>query len=141
MHLRGKDFRFEVEYPDGTREILLDVPHYDFNWQLRYDLVEPKLIPKGSRIHCVGHFDNSAGNPFNPDPTQTVKFGEQTWEEMLVGFFTATSPEEDAHQVDEDADDKDAADEKKAAAKPGERRHHSERASGRALLQALVPLP
>ena len=141
MHLRGKDFRFEVEYPDGTREILLDVPRYDFNWQLRYDLVEPKFLPKGSRIHCVGHFDNSAGNPFNPDPTQTVRFGEQTWEEMLVGFFTATSPEEDAHKADEDADAKAAGDGKKTAAKPGERRHHSEKASGRALLQALVPLP
>lgn len=95
MHLRGKDFRFVLEYPNGDQEILLDVPRYDFNWQLRYDLAEPKLIPKGSRIVAIGHFDNSADNPNNPDPTQTVEFGEQTWEEMLVGFFTAASAEED----------------------------------------------
>lgn len=95
MHLRGKDFQFVLEYPDGKREILLDVPRYDFNWQLRYDLAEPKLIPKGSRIHAIGHFDNSENNPANPDPTKLVEFGEQTWEEMLVGFFTAASAHED----------------------------------------------
>jgi len=60
MHVRGKAFRFELELADGTREILLDVPRYDFNWQLRYDLVEPRLIPAGSRLHCYARWDNSA---------------------------------------------------------------------------------
>jgi hypothetical protein len=95
MHLRGKDFRFVLEYPDGRSEILLDVPRYDFNWQLRYDYAEPKLLPKGSRLHCVAHFDNSANNPYNPDPTAEVEFGIQTWEEMMVGFFTAAYADED----------------------------------------------
>lgn len=94
MHVRGKAFRMEAEYPDGTREILLDLPRYDFAWQLRYDLVEPKLMPKGSRLICTGHFDNSEDNPNNPDPTVEVRFGEQTWEEMMVGFFTTCSPVE-----------------------------------------------
>jgi peroxiredoxin len=88
MHYRGKSFRFEAEYPDGRREVLLDVPRYDFNWQLRYDVAEPKFMPKGSRLICTAHFDNSADNPLNPDPTQTVRFGLQTWEEMLVGYYT-----------------------------------------------------
>lgn len=95
MHYRGKSFRFEAEYPDGKREILLDVPHYDFGWQLRYDLVEPKLLPKGSKLHCYGVFDNSADNPRNPDPSVRVGFGEQSWQEMMVGFFTAEGSLED----------------------------------------------
>lgn len=95
MHYRGKSFRFEAEYPDGKREILLDVPNYDFGWQLRYDLVEPKLLPKGSKLHCYGVFDNSADNPRNPDPSARVGFGEQSWEEMMVGFFTAEGSLED----------------------------------------------
>lgn len=95
MHYRGKSFRFEAEYPDGKREILLDVPHYDFGWQLRYDLAEPKLLPKGSKLHCYGVFDNSADNPRNPDPSVRVGFGEQSWEEMMVGFFTAEGSLED----------------------------------------------
>ena len=68
MHYRGKSFRFEAEYPDGRREVLLDVPHYDFNWQLRYDLAEPKFMPKGSRLICTAHFDNSAANPLESRP-------------------------------------------------------------------------
>ena len=68
MHLRGKSFRFEVEQPDGRRETLLDVPRYDFNWQLRYDLVEPLRLRKGSRLLCFAVFDNSESNPRNPDP-------------------------------------------------------------------------
>lgn len=87
MHLRGKSFRFEAEYPDGTREILLDVPRYDFNWQLRYELAEPKLIPAGTTMHCTAHFDNSVDNLANPDPADTVRWGDQTWEEMMIGFF------------------------------------------------------
>ncbi|MGE0537834.1 MAG: redoxin domain-containing protein [Pirellulales bacterium] len=94
MHLRGKSMRFEVEYPDGRREIVLDVPKYDFNWQLWYNFEEPLLIPKGARLHCTAHFDNSEDNPFNPDPTKTVTWGEQTWEEMMFGFYSAMDPAE-----------------------------------------------
>jgi peroxiredoxin len=88
MHYRGKSFKFEAEYPDGRREVLLDVPHYDFNWQLRYDLAEPVFMPRGSRLICTAHYDNSDGNPLNPDPSATVRFGLQSWEEMLVGYYT-----------------------------------------------------
>lgn len=92
MHLRGKDFQYTVVYPDNRREILLSVPQYDFNWQLRYHLQAPLVLPKGARIECVAHFDNSANNKFNPDPTKEVHWGEQTWEEMMIGFFTYTVP-------------------------------------------------
>ena len=94
MHVRGKAFRFELELADGTREILLDVPRYDFNWQLRYDLVEPRLVPAGSRLHCYAQWDNSADNPANPDPTKLVTFGEQTWEEMMFGVYQTIVPHE-----------------------------------------------
>lgn len=87
MHLRGRAFRYEAEYPDGRREVLLDVPRYDFNWQLEYVLAEPKAIPAGTRLWCTARFDNSADNPSNPDSSQWVTFGEQTWQEMLIGFF------------------------------------------------------
>ena len=72
MHLRGKAFRYDATYPDGTTETLLDVPKYDFNWQLRYEFAEPKLIPKGTVVKCTAAFDNSAGNPNNPDPAKQV---------------------------------------------------------------------
>lgn len=88
MHLRGKSFRYEAAYPDGSREVLLDIPHYDFNWQLRYRLAEPKLLPKGTQLECTAHFDNSAGNLANPDPTKPVRWGDQTWEEMMIGYFS-----------------------------------------------------
>ena len=87
LHLRGKSFRFEAAYPDGRREVLLDVPHYDFNWQLRYELAEPKRLPKGTRLVCTAHWDNSAANPANPDPTRAVEWGDRTTDEMLIGFF------------------------------------------------------
>jgi peroxiredoxin len=86
MHLRGKSFRYEAEYPDGTGEILLDVPRYDFNWQTQYRLVEPKLLPKGTRIHCTALFDNSENNLSNPDPSATVGWGDQSWDEMMIGY-------------------------------------------------------
>ena len=95
MHLRGKSFKFEVQYPDGTKEVLLDVPNYDFNWQLRYILAEPKLMPRGTRMICTATFDNSEDNLANPDPTATVTYGDQTWEEMMFGFYTAIDPNED----------------------------------------------
>lgn len=88
MHLRGKSFRYEAEYPDGRREVLLDIPRYDFNWQLRYHLADPKLLPKGTQLHCVAHFDNSPENVANPDPTKTVRWGDQTWEEMMIGYYS-----------------------------------------------------
>jgi peroxiredoxin len=91
MHLRGKSFRYEAEYPDGSREVLLDIPHYDFNWQLRYRFAEPKLLPKGTRLECTAHFDNSADNLANPDPTKSVSWGDQTWEEMMIGYFSAVA--------------------------------------------------
>ena len=75
---RGKAFRYEVTYPDGEHEVLLDIPRYDFNWQLRYELKEPKLIPRGSTVKVTGVFDNSTGNQANPDPTKTVRWGDQT---------------------------------------------------------------
>src|SRR5207248_6825568 len=87
MHLRGKSFRFEAAYPDGRREVLLDVPRYRFDWQNQYVLAEPKRMPEGTVLHCEGHFDNSAKNLSNPDPSRGVRFGEQTWDEMMDGYF------------------------------------------------------
>ncbi|MBT6155998.1 MAG: redoxin domain-containing protein [Planctomycetaceae bacterium] len=87
MHLRGKDFRYTAHYPDGSNEILLNVPSYDFNWQHRYRFDKPHHVPKGTKIECVAHFDNSNGNPANPDATKPVRWGDQTWEEMMIGFI------------------------------------------------------
>ena len=87
MHLRGKSFAFTAEYPDGRTEILLSVPAYDFNWQSVYRLAEPKPLPAGTAIRCEAHFDNSAANPANPDPDRTVLWGEQSWDEMMIGFI------------------------------------------------------
>lgn len=95
MHLRGKAFKFEAVYPNGDREVLLDVPQYDFNWQLRYDLKEPKFIPKGTELVCTAHFDNSKENPANPDPSKDVRWGPQTWEEMMIGFFATIPTDKD----------------------------------------------
>lgn len=92
MHYRGKDFEYRVIYPTGEKETLLSVPKYDFNWQLTYELAQPKLLPKGTVIECTAHFDNSPNNPYNPDPTKEVHFGEQTWEEMMFGFFDVSVP-------------------------------------------------
>jgi hypothetical protein len=94
MHLRGKAFRYDAKYPDGSTETLLDVPAYDFNWQLRYEFAEPKLIPKGTVVTCTAAFDNSSGNPNNPDPSKTVTWGQQSWDEMMIGFFTGMKPHE-----------------------------------------------
>ena len=92
MHLRGKSFRYDATYPDGSTETLLDVPNYDFNWQLRYEFAKPKLIPAGTRINCVAVFDNSDKNPNNPSPDSAVRWGQQSWEEMMIGFFTCQRP-------------------------------------------------
>lgn len=92
MHLRGKAFEYRAIYPGGQSEILLRVPKYDFNWQLSYKLAEPKVLPPGTRIEATAWYDNSPNNPRNPDPGAEVRFGEQSWEEMLVGFFDAIIP-------------------------------------------------
>ena len=85
MHLRGKAFRFEAYYPSGDHEILLDVPQFDFNWQNNYLLRKPLLLPRGTIVRCVAHFDNSEDNLANPNPEATVRWGDQTWEEMMIG--------------------------------------------------------
>jgi mono/diheme cytochrome c family protein len=90
MHLRGKAFRYTAIMPDGKQEVLLDVPHYDFNWQNTYELTEPKLMPRGSQMFCEAWFDNSPENLANPNPGATVRWGDQTWEEMMIGYFSST---------------------------------------------------
>jgi hypothetical protein len=87
MHVRGKDVQYTIIYPDGREEVVLNVPRYDFNWQTRYQLAEPKFMPKGSTLKVTAHFDNSKANRFNPDPSQEVRWGDQTWEEMMIGYF------------------------------------------------------
>lgn len=92
MHVRGKSFRYTAIYPDKRREILLDVPQYDFNWQTDYELSERLRLPKGTTILGEATFDNSEGNLNNPDPTKWVSFGEQTWDEMMIGYFHVAIP-------------------------------------------------
>jgi hypothetical protein len=87
MHLRGKAFRYEAFYPDERREVLLDVPAYDFNWQLSYVLAAPKRLPEGTRVVCTARYDNSTDNLANPDPSVEVRWGQQSWDEMMIGFF------------------------------------------------------
>jgi hypothetical protein len=94
MHVRGKDQKWTLEYPDGRKQVVLDVPRYDFNWQLGYD--STVKIQKGTKLYIDAHFDNSANNKFNPNPNKTVYYGEMTWEEMMSGFFGVV--------VDRDAD-------------------------------------
>lgn len=78
--------RYTAVYPDGSTEELLSVPNYQFAWQYVYHLAEPKLMPAGTKIIVSGAFDNSAQNPYNPDPNATVRFGEQTYDEMFIGM-------------------------------------------------------
>ena len=87
MHLRGKAFEYQISGSNGRVETLLKVDNYDFNWQINYRLAEPRLLPAGTRLLVAGYFDNSRNNPRNPDPTAEVRFGEQSWEEMMIGFF------------------------------------------------------
>ena len=90
MHLRGKDMTYTATYPDGRSEIVLRVPKFDFGWQTDYWLAKPLVLPKGSKLHVSAHYDNSTANRHNPDPAVTVRWGDQTWEEMMIGFFTYT---------------------------------------------------
>jgi hypothetical protein len=87
MHLRGKAMEIRARYPNGDVETLLDVPRYSFNWQTTYFLKEPKLLPAGATIESRAVFDNSPNNPYNPEPQKTIKWGDQSWEEMHIGFM------------------------------------------------------
>lgn len=99
MHLRGKAFRFEMVLPSGERETLLEVPAYDFNWQTRYVLAKPRTLPAGAVIFCRAAFDNSPENLANPDPTATVRWGDQSWDEMMLGYFDVVLPRDDARKA------------------------------------------
>jgi hypothetical protein len=90
MHLRGKDMTYTAIYPDGRQEVVLRVPKYDFGWQTDYALARPLSLPKGSKLHVTAHYDNSPANRANPDPTAIVRWGDQTWEEMMIGYITYT---------------------------------------------------
>jgi hypothetical protein len=87
LHLRGKAFQYEVIYPDGHTDTILKIDKWDLNWQLAYTLARPLDLQPGTRIKVTGWWDNSANNPANPDPSVDVAWGEQSWEEMLVGFM------------------------------------------------------
>lgn len=84
MHTRGKSWECRILYPDGQTETILKVPRYDFNWQHTYRNAKPLVIPAGAKIQCIAHYDNSKNNPANPDPSKTVQWGPQTWDEMMV---------------------------------------------------------
>jgi len=87
MHLRGKDMKYEAIFPDGRRETLLWVPKFSFNWQMTYWLKKPILIPKGTKFIVTAHFDNSKKNKYNPDPTKDVRWGDPTYDEMMIGWM------------------------------------------------------
>ena len=87
MHYRGKDFTYTATFPDGRQEVLLSVPRYDFNWQTNYELAEPIWVPAGTRVDTASHYDNSAGNLANPDPTRDITFGLESFDEMHIGFI------------------------------------------------------
>jgi peroxiredoxin len=99
MHIRGKSFRYELTDPNGKKEILLDVPHYDFNWQNWFELKRPLMIPAGSTLLCTAHYDNSENNIFNPDPTKPVRWGDQTWDEMMIGWYDIALPKAEADKL------------------------------------------
>ena len=92
MHTRGKDMQYRLVFPNGETRTILNVPHYNWHWQLWYNLAEPIKLPTGTRIECTAHFDNSANNPENPDPTKTVIWGQQSFDEMMVCFFNFGFP-------------------------------------------------
>jgi hypothetical protein len=109
MHFRGKSIEYRVTYPSGESEILLNVPAWDFNWQLTYLLKRPKVLPKGTIIELSGRYDNSANNPFNPDPNALVVYGEQTWNEMLGGLIdVALEPDKATPELFESVPDHSA---------------------------------
>lgn len=87
MHFRGSAFRYDLHYPDGKKVTLLNVPRFDFGWQSYYQLAQPVSVPKGARLVATGWFDNSKANPWNPDPAREVRWGQQTSDEMMIGYF------------------------------------------------------
>jgi hypothetical protein len=87
MHLRGKDMEIRLIYPNGRSETIIKVPHYSFLWQIGYDEAQPLPIPKGTRMQVIAHLDNSPANPNNPNPNVAVPHGDQSWEEMVEGWF------------------------------------------------------
>jgi hypothetical protein len=89
-HLRGKSWEYRLTYPDGREEVVLNVPHYDFNWQTYYQYAKPLGVPKGSKLLAIAHYDNSANNKANPNPNVEVRWGDQTWEEMQYSGITYT---------------------------------------------------
>lgn len=96
MHYRGVKIRYDITYPDGKEEVLLNIPEYDFNWQTSYRFNELKSVPAGTVVRMEGTWDNSSNNPFNPDPSKTVTWGEATHEEMMFGWLSFTNVDEDA---------------------------------------------
>ena len=94
MHYRGYDANFKLVYPDGREEEVLNVPNYQFNWQKTYDFKEPKYMPAGTEMVFRATFDNSDMNPFNPDPSAEISWGEQSWQEMFFGFFRYVEADE-----------------------------------------------
>ncbi len=99
LHLRGKAVEYKAFYPDGKTEILLNVPEYDFSWQTVYYFKQAKAIPKGTKIMVSGYFDNSTKNKFNPDPTKAVRYGEPTYDEMMIGWMDYTTDNERVRQA------------------------------------------
>jgi hypothetical protein len=87
MHLRGKDIKYSVIWPDGREQVLLNVPKFDFNWQLHYELAEPLKLPAGAKLRSLAHYDNSIKNPYNPAPDKEVFWSEQSWDEMFIPWF------------------------------------------------------
>ena len=100
MHLRGKSATYTAYYPDGTTEVLLHVPDFDFSWQTDYSFLQPKLIPAGTRLEYEAWFDNSTANPDNPDPKRAVPQGRETWDEMMLGYITYSKTAPAALTVD-----------------------------------------
>jgi hypothetical protein len=92
MHERGKAMTYTLTYPNGKSEIVFSEPHYNFNWQLYYDYAKPLRIPKGTKLHVDAWYDNSTNNPYNRDPNRDVYGGEQSWEEMMVGWIGVLLP-------------------------------------------------
>ena len=97
MHLRGRSMKFEILYPNGRREVVASVPQYDFNWQITYHFAQPKKIPAGAWAFVTGAFDNSARNPANPDPHAVVHWGQQSFDEMFLGWYNVTWDMEPSH--------------------------------------------
>lgn len=94
MHLRGKDLKWIVEWPDGRKETILSVPNYDYNWQINFELETPLRLPAGSKLIAIGHYDNSAKNKYNPAPDKEVYWSDQSWDEMFIPYIEFTKDNE-----------------------------------------------